>query len=120
VFADVSDATVNESISAFAADLLLNLHRRGQKGAGISDRHCRDDVVFASRLKVSQSEIVCDVHDLKDFRVVENDFGGVNVSDELPKVFMADVLKANERWRAGWRWQDSGTGNATNVTSFRA
>lgn len=51
---------------------------------------------------------------------MQNDFGGVHVSDELPKVFVSDVLKANERWRAWYRWQDSGPRYAANVTSFRA
>lgn len=67
VFTDVRDATVNEGVSAFAANFLLNLHRRRQESARIADRHRRDDVIFTRRLEVSESEIVCDVHDLEDF-----------------------------------------------------
>lgn len=100
MFANISDAPINKRVRTFPANFLLNFHRRGQKSTRISDRHRCNHVIFTGSLEIRQAEIVRNVHHLKDLRVLEYDFCGVNVSNKLAKIFMADVRQPNECWRA--------------------
>lgn len=76
-------------------------------------------MILACSFQVHQTEVMSDVHDLENFRVVEDNFSSVHVGDELPEIFVSDLRQSNESWRACRRREHGRSRDPTNLPTTK-